>query len=247
MILKVRHLVTVAGVDDNGSQQSQAAAAAQTSKKRVGRGHGSGQRHAGGTGTRARSRGRATGSSAGSRAARCRSTAGFRSAGSTTRSGSEYRSSTSTRWPSLRRRHVVTPNCCVNGSRARRARSHQGAGARRHQQRTLTVRAHKFSGKAAEKIAAAGGAAEAHRKRRLQAAGRRQRSHSMDNPAEEPLRRHRPAQPRAVHAGAARRVPRRQPIPTPGVNRRRWRYSPSRRRTRCSASTTCSPAATCRR
>ena len=29
--------------------------------------------------------------------------------------------------------------------------------------KALTVRAHKFSGKAAEKIAAAGGAAEAHR------------------------------------------------------------------------------------
>ena len=53
----------------------------------------------------------------------------------------------------------VTPELLRERGLVGRTRTDQGAGARRHR-KALTVRAHKFSGKAAEKIAAAGGKAE---------------------------------------------------------------------------------------
>ena len=68
------------------------------------------------------------------------------------------------------------------------------------------------------------------------------------NQPEEHLRGLGPAQPRAVHARAARRLPRRRPHPDAGREHRgAGAAGATRRRTRCSACTTCSRAGTCRR
>ena len=75
--------------------------------------------------------------------------------------------------------------------------------------KALTVRVHKFSGEAAKKIAAAGGAAETLERgkrssgRDVKVYGYRQR--------QEPVRHRRAAQARAVHARAAHRVSHRRP------------------------------------
>ena len=87
--------------------------------------------------------------------------------------------------------------------------------------KALTIRAHKFSGKAAEKIAAAGGTAEVARRNGWRYARKPQ----------EHLRGLGPAQARAVHARDARGLPRRQPHPDARASTpRRWRCWPSRRK-----------------
>ena len=113
--------------------------------------------------TRVRSRDRGIRTSAGSKAARCRCIAVCRSAGSTTpTSAPNTRSSisTSSRPRSTAGRPIDRAALREAGTGARRQRRIKVLG-RGEVTKALTVQAHKFSGKAAEKLAAAGGKAEA--------------------------------------------------------------------------------------
>ena len=111
-------------------------------------------------GTRARSPAPASSASVGSRAARCLCIGVSRSADFTTRSGRYTRSSTSTRSPSGSNAGVeITPELLREHGLVSR-RSPIKVLARGDIAKALTVRAHKFSVKAAEKIASAGGNAE---------------------------------------------------------------------------------------
>ena len=113
-----------------------------------------------GAATRARSPVRASSTSAGSKAARCRCTGACPSAGSITRSApstevvnldaiAEKFDAGTEVTPELLREHGLVGRTGLVKILAR------GEIAKK-----LTIRAHKFSGKAAEKIAAAGGTAE---------------------------------------------------------------------------------------
>ena len=168
MIHKVRHLVTVGSnrcgrtrsmiriMSLNNLQAAQGREAPEEARSAAARARATARPPA--AATRARSRGRASSSSAGSKAARCRCTAACRSAAFTTRSASSTTSSTSTRSP---RRFdagaVVTPELLREHGLVPRRRRLVKVLARGEIGKALTVRAHKFSGKAAEKIAAAGG------------------------------------------------------------------------------------------
>ena len=117
--------------------------------------------------------------------------------------------------------------------------------------KALTVQAHKFSGKAAEKLAAAGGKAEAIavsvRRREVRGEVRGHEATVLDTLknlfAVADLRN------RVLFTLGMLAVYRvGNHIPTPGRELGgAARCSPSRRRTRCSACTTCSRAAACRR
>ena len=135
---------------------------AKHAKKRVGRGQGSGTgRHRRARREGRRSRDRASSTSAGSRAARCRCTAACRSAGSTTCSAIEYAVvNLDTLAERFEAGTVVTPELLRERGLVRGAEQRVKILARGDIGKALTVRAHKFSGKAAEKIAAAGGTAE---------------------------------------------------------------------------------------
>ena len=115
--------------------------------------------------------------------------------------------------------------------------------------KALTVQAHKFSGKAAEKLAAAGGKAEAIASKANR--GPKLRIRGTEAVVLDTLKnlfavadlRNRVLF--TLGMLAVYRVG--NHIPTPGVNSEALRIcSPSRRRTRCSGCTTCSRAAACR-
>ena len=158
MILKVRHLVTGGASKPMESIESpdlRPPKGAKHSKKRVGRGQGSGQGDRRAAATRARSRVRASSTSAGSKAARCRCTAACRSAGSTTPFREEYEvvnlDTLAERFDAGHRGDARS--CCASAAWSA-ARQRVKVLARGEITKALTMRAHKFSGKAAEKIAA---------------------------------------------------------------------------------------------
>ena len=138
---------------------------------------------------------------------------------------------------------VVTPELLRERGLIRGARQPIKVLARGDIAKKLTVRAHKFSGKAAEKIAAAGGAAEV-----LEAAKSGQEVDCMDN-ALKNLFAVTDLRNRVLFTLALLGVYRvGSHIPTPGVNTEALGDpGGAGRATRCSASTTCSRAATCRR
>ena len=165
MILKVRHLgrgrgvrISVMNLSAICSPPKGAKHAEEAGRPRPGLGQRQDRR---GAATRARSRARASSTSAGSKAARCRCTAACRSAASTTRSASSTQVvNLDTHRGAVRRRHRRHAGAAARARARRQEPARIKVLARGDITKTLTVRAHKFSGKAAEKIAAAGGTAE---------------------------------------------------------------------------------------
>ena len=252
MIHKVRHLVTVTSRRehgrriDHGSEQSQAAEGREAPEEARRPRPGLGQRQDG----RARPQGRevALGLQVQARVRRRPDAAAPARAEARVpqpvprrvRGGEPRHARPSGSRPARSSRRSCCASAAWSAARGSRSRCWRAASIGK----ALTVRAHKFSGKAAEKIAAAGGAAEARSREGANAC----RGVGYGKQPEEHLRRLRPAQPRAVHAGAARRVPPRQPHPDAGREPGgAGRAGAAGCRTRCSASTTCSRAATCRR
>jgi hypothetical protein len=190
-------------------------------------------------GTRARSRVPASSSSAGSRAGRCRCTAGCRSAASPTLPDEYAVVNLDVEAERFEAGTVVTPELLRESGIVNAAAP-------------IKVLAAATSARRSPCTPTSSAARPPRRSPRP--AGRPRITSAREKAVvglwlkpQEPLRRPRPAQPRAVHAGAAGGVPDRQSHPDAG---REHRGAGDPRRAgagRCSACTTCSRAATCRR